>query len=245
MTREWAFGGSRGAVDVCIVDSGVEPGHPLVGAARERPGGRPRRRGASRSSRTTRGDVCGHGTACAGIVRSLAPDCRLHSRPRARSRGDRRGRPDPRGPPPRDRGRSPGDQPQPLDDEAPLRRGAARARRPRLLQPDDPRRVGPQPPGGQLPVALLVRHLGRQPRGARPARLVREPRRRPSSSSRAASTSRSRGSGGGIAPLHRQQLRGAAHRRGRGARAREAPGADAVPAEERPPPDRDEHRRST
>ena len=25
------------------------------------------------------GDVCGHGTACAGIVRALAPDCRLHS----------------------------------------------------------------------------------------------------------------------------------------------------------------------
>ena len=25
------------------------------------------------------GDVCGHGTACAGIVRSLAPACRLHS----------------------------------------------------------------------------------------------------------------------------------------------------------------------
>jgi subtilisin family serine protease len=25
------------------------------------------------------GDLCGHGTACAGIVRSLAPDCRLYS----------------------------------------------------------------------------------------------------------------------------------------------------------------------
>jgi subtilisin len=25
------------------------------------------------------GDVCGHGTACAGIIRSLAPDCRLVS----------------------------------------------------------------------------------------------------------------------------------------------------------------------
>jgi subtilisin len=27
----------------------------------------------------TLGDVCGHGTACAGIVRALAPDCELHS----------------------------------------------------------------------------------------------------------------------------------------------------------------------
>jgi subtilisin family serine protease len=25
------------------------------------------------------GDLCGHGTACAGIVRALAPDCELHS----------------------------------------------------------------------------------------------------------------------------------------------------------------------
>jgi subtilisin family serine protease len=25
------------------------------------------------------GDVCGHGTACAGIIRAIAPDCRLHS----------------------------------------------------------------------------------------------------------------------------------------------------------------------
>src|SRR5213079_3619247 len=27
----------------------------------------------------TSGDLCGHGTACAGIVRSLAPDCELAS----------------------------------------------------------------------------------------------------------------------------------------------------------------------
>ena len=25
------------------------------------------------------GDLCGHGTACAGIVRELAPDARIHS----------------------------------------------------------------------------------------------------------------------------------------------------------------------
>ena len=34
-TRDWAIGGSRGAVDVCIVDSGVEAGHPLVGTRLE------------------------------------------------------------------------------------------------------------------------------------------------------------------------------------------------------------------
>ena len=27
----------------------------------------------------TEGDLCGHGTACAGIVRSLAPECELYS----------------------------------------------------------------------------------------------------------------------------------------------------------------------
>ncbi len=60
LTREWAWGGSTGAgVRVCILDSGVERGHPLVGEVQS--------------------DLCGHGTACAGIVRSLAPDCEIHS----------------------------------------------------------------------------------------------------------------------------------------------------------------------
>jgi len=32
VTREWAWGGSTGeGVSVCILDSGVEAGHPLVG----------------------------------------------------------------------------------------------------------------------------------------------------------------------------------------------------------------------
>jgi subtilisin len=77
--REWALGGSTGArVRVCILDSGVDGGHPLVGDV------------ASSVAVVTEGDevvvvpdeprdVCGHGTACAGIVRSLAPDCELHS----------------------------------------------------------------------------------------------------------------------------------------------------------------------
>ena len=37
VTRDWALGGSTGAgIRVCILDSGVQPDHPLVGPA-ERP----------------------------------------------------------------------------------------------------------------------------------------------------------------------------------------------------------------
>jgi subtilisin len=78
VTREWAIGGSRGAVDVCVIDSGVEAGHPLVGSLASA-------KAVIREGDDVAivddeaGDVCGHGTACAGIVRSIAPDCRLHS----------------------------------------------------------------------------------------------------------------------------------------------------------------------
>jgi subtilisin family serine protease len=79
MTREWAWGGSTGAgVRVCILDSGVEADHPKV---------RPLARAVAVTVRgddvavdeDAEGDLCGHGTACAGIVRALAPDCELTS----------------------------------------------------------------------------------------------------------------------------------------------------------------------
>lgn len=77
--REWAWGGSRGAgVRVCLIDSGVDDRHPLVGsvdqavAVEERPEG-------PRVVPDLAGDVSGHGTACAGIVRALAPEAELSS----------------------------------------------------------------------------------------------------------------------------------------------------------------------
>jgi subtilisin family serine protease len=79
VTREWAWGGATGAgVRVCILDSGIERDHPLVG---------PVQRAVSVTiegeeaviEEDEQGDLCGHGTACAGIVRSLAPECELHS----------------------------------------------------------------------------------------------------------------------------------------------------------------------
>lgn len=78
--REWAWGGStgKGAV-VAVVDSGIERGHPLVGEVEEAVvvtgavGEEPA------IEEDEQGDACGHGTACAGIIRSLAPECRLVS----------------------------------------------------------------------------------------------------------------------------------------------------------------------
>jgi subtilisin len=80
VTREWAWGGSTGeAVRVCILDSGVQADHPLVG---ELDGAVAVEVGEDDEVdvvEDTEGDLCGHGTACAGIVRSLAPDCSLFS----------------------------------------------------------------------------------------------------------------------------------------------------------------------
>ena len=78
VTRDWALDGSTGeGVRVCLLDSGVDAGHPMVG-------------GIERALTVTgtssedyevtedeEGDVFGHGTACAGIIRSLAPDSRI------------------------------------------------------------------------------------------------------------------------------------------------------------------------
>ena len=77
-TREWAWGGSTGkGVRVAIVDSGVEPGHPLVGEVQQAVTiGDPDK---VEVLPDTEGDLCGHGTACAGIVRSIAPDCEIVS----------------------------------------------------------------------------------------------------------------------------------------------------------------------
>ena len=79
VTREWAWGGASGAgVRVCVLDSGIELDHPRVGSVQ-------------RSIAVLKngdeitivdedsGDLCGHGTACAGIIRALAPECELTS----------------------------------------------------------------------------------------------------------------------------------------------------------------------
>ena len=78
--REWAFAGSTGkGVRVAILDSGIEVGHPLVGEIHETYAVSVDAEGNAEIGPDEQGDRCGHGTACAGIVRSLAPDCELVS----------------------------------------------------------------------------------------------------------------------------------------------------------------------
>jgi subtilisin len=77
--RDWAFGGSTGAgATVCVIDSGVDAGHPLVRGVRSAVAVHA---GDDETliEPDQAGDVCGHGTACAGIIRSVAPDCELVS----------------------------------------------------------------------------------------------------------------------------------------------------------------------
>jgi subtilisin family serine protease len=198
VTREWAFGGSVGDVDVCVVDSGVDPDHPLVGplasalaVARE---------GEEVSIvEDELGDVCGHGTACAGIVRSLAPGARLHS-VRVLGAG------------------ATGAADLIL---AGLRHAIESGHRVISLSLSTTKRRFAEDLHELADLAyfnrtILVASAHNLPVDSYPWRRN--------------------------ASLHREQLRGAAHRGRRRARPRKASRADAVPAEERAPPDRDEHR---
>ena len=79
--REWAWGGATGkGVRVCIIDSGVDGTHPAVGGVQRAVFVELAEDGETTSvHEDTEGDLFGHGTACAGIVRSLAPECEIHS----------------------------------------------------------------------------------------------------------------------------------------------------------------------
>jgi subtilisin family serine protease len=82
ITKEWAWGGATGrGVNVAVIDSGIDASHPAVGplaggvALEYDPG-------ADEGVRLVEGphdDVFGHGTACAGIIRRVAPEASLYS----------------------------------------------------------------------------------------------------------------------------------------------------------------------
>lgn len=78
--RAWAWGGSTGAgVRVCIVDSGVDANHPRVGTVQSAVAVSDDGEGALTVVDDAEGDLFGHGTACAAIIRGIAPDCEIHS----------------------------------------------------------------------------------------------------------------------------------------------------------------------
>jgi subtilisin family serine protease len=80
VTREWAWGGASGAdVRVCVLDSGIELDHPLVGEVQQSVSIAIEGDEVIVEENDRQGDLCGHGTACAGVIRSLAPACRLTS----------------------------------------------------------------------------------------------------------------------------------------------------------------------
>ncbi|WP_069812297.1 S8 family peptidase [Streptomyces sp. TP-A0874] len=72
--------GTGRGVRVCVVDSGVERDHPLVGPlAGSWVVVKDAESGGTEVRETDTGDTCGHGTACAGIIRRTAPECEISS----------------------------------------------------------------------------------------------------------------------------------------------------------------------
>lgn len=82
ITPEWAYGDGSGAgVKVAVIDSGIERDHPAVGAVA---GGvivelDPGEEHGYQVRVEDHDDLYGHGTACAGIIRELAPGVEMHS----------------------------------------------------------------------------------------------------------------------------------------------------------------------
>ena len=80
MDAGWAWGGSTGrGVKVAVVDSGVDAGHPAVGGVDGYVSISEGEDGALVYDTEPHEDVYGHGTACAGIIRGLAPECEIYS----------------------------------------------------------------------------------------------------------------------------------------------------------------------
>jgi subtilisin family serine protease len=66
-------------VRVCVLDSGIDGGHPDVGGVAQSVAVIKDDEGYAQVVDDDAGDVFGHGTACAGIIRSLAPQAEISS----------------------------------------------------------------------------------------------------------------------------------------------------------------------
>jgi subtilisin len=81
ISREWAWGGATGeGIRVGVIDSGIDNEHPAIaGHVTGWADFREERDGTITEDFTPHTDVFGHGTACADIIRRLAPDAELIS----------------------------------------------------------------------------------------------------------------------------------------------------------------------
>jgi subtilisin family serine protease len=74
LTRPWAYGdGSGRGVRVAVIDSGIEDGHPLVGAVQQAIAVEDAGDDDVEFVEGPHDDLYGHGTACGGLIRGLAP----------------------------------------------------------------------------------------------------------------------------------------------------------------------------
>jgi subtilisin family serine protease len=77
---DWAWGGADGSgIRVCVLDSGVDGSHPLVAPVDRAWHVVTADAGTPRVDECEPQDTAGHGTACAGIIRSVAPRVSLSS----------------------------------------------------------------------------------------------------------------------------------------------------------------------
>jgi subtilisin len=86
ITKEWAWGGATGAgIKVAVIDSGIEAEHPAVGGVsggvilEYLPDSPEADEDGIVATPGPHDDLYGHGTACAAIIRKVAPECELYS----------------------------------------------------------------------------------------------------------------------------------------------------------------------
>ncbi|MEV0730559.1 S8 family serine peptidase [Polymorphospora sp. NPDC050346] len=78
--RHWAWGGADGSgVRVCVIDTGVDGTHPRVGGLDRSLVVTTSSRGEQMVVDCEPVDTAGHGTACASVIRSVAPGVTLSS----------------------------------------------------------------------------------------------------------------------------------------------------------------------
>jgi subtilisin len=80
ITAEWAWAGADGSgIRVCVIDSGVEGTHPMIGGLERSVTVVEEAPGETGVVDNPAVDEAGHGTACAGIIRSIAPGSSISS----------------------------------------------------------------------------------------------------------------------------------------------------------------------